>query len=212
MALDEFWRNLKLGASHLWPNVRAQPPLNENALTAIVRGAELWLVPQWVEGFDVNDFDFLTSAQREELRQGVADFRRVAELVPPRGPATIEQSREGLEALRRILDILRPDQYPDVDAFRAAKVLQNLQLPEDLRENVDRIIERFDLDGTGDTGIWIWVILKDDILWDQASIRDRDRISRSIEAALRRHHIAMRPYIHFRSFSEQRDVELGLVK
>lgn len=212
MALDEFFRNVNLAASQLWPNVRAEPPLDEDQYTTMLNRASRWLVPAVVDGFDPADFGFLPHSQRSELEESVADFRLIAGAIPDRSEPTDEQFRRGLEALRRILEILRPDRYPDVDAFRAAKVLENLQLPEDLREKVDRIIERFELDGTGDTGIWIWVILKDDILWDQTSIRDRDQIRRSIEAALRRNHIAMWPYIHFRSFSEQRDVELGLVR
>ena len=214
MALDEFWQNVKIAASQIWPTVRA-PQLDENQLAGILRKAALWLTPLSVEGFDLNDFGFLPSSERVKLKKSVADFLRVSKTVPDRVIPTDLQYREALESLRRILDILQPDKYPDADAFRTAKVLENLddlRLSDDVRGDVNRIIYQFDIDSTGDPATWVWVILNDEAARRTTLRQDKDRIARSIEAALRRQRIPLRPHIHFRTFSEQDDVDRGRLR
>jgi hypothetical protein len=204
MALDEFWRNVKIAASLLWPDVETDAPgLDSDQLARRLRNAGLWLTPATVEGFDPDDFKFLSPSERDELKKNVEGFRRVAETVPDDGPTTPEQVEEALPMLRRILEVLQPDRNPDVDYFRTAKILENLRLPYDVRDDVVRIIHEFDTDWTGDPGVWVWVILKDEVAERPTFFGDTERIGKAIEVALLRQGIRLSPHIHFRTASEQ---------
>jgi hypothetical protein len=198
-------------ASLIWPNVIA-PRLDEDQLAETLRRAALWLTPLSVEGFDPDDFAFLPPREREDLMRSVEDFRRVAATVPDRMAPNREQYREAQGSLNRILEILRPDRNPDVDAFRAVKVLENLSLPDDVRGDVDRIIHKFDIDSTGDPGVWVWVILRDEATRKATFRQVKEAIRRSIDSALRRYHIPLRAYILFRTTSEQNDLDRGRLR
>jgi hypothetical protein len=210
MALDDFWQNAKIAASLVEPRVNADSSgLDPAHLHRLMRNAVIWLTPATVAGFDPCDFTFLSPSEREELKTSVGDFRRVAETVPDDGPATKEQIQEALPKLRRILEILRPDLNPDVDAFRAAKVLENLRLPYDVRDDVARFIHEFDTDSTGDPGVWVWVILKDEAAEGPGFFEKAERIRQFVDLALLRQGVRLRPYIHFRTVSEQRELDRG---
>jgi hypothetical protein len=210
MALDEFWRNVKIAASLLWPDVLTDAPdIDSDRLARRLKSAALWLTPATVEGFDPKDYKFLSPSERDELKESVEGFRRVAEQVPDNGPAKKGQVEEALPKLRRILAILRPDRNPDVDAFRAAKVLENLQLPYDVRDDVIRFVPEFDTDWTGEPVVWVWVILKDEVAERPTFSEDTDRIKRAVEMALLRQGDRFRPHVRFRTASEQRELTRG---
>ena len=65
------------------------------------------------------------------------------------------RSERAESAFSRILEILRPDVNPDVDALRASKILENLRFPE-----VVKVIWEFDTDATGEPAIRVWVSLE----------------------------------------------------
>jgi hypothetical protein len=207
MALDEFWRNVKIAASLLWPDVLTDAPdIDSDRLARRLRSAAMWLTPATMEGFDPEDFKLLSPSEREDLKESVEGFRRIAEQVPDDGPARQEQVEEALPKLRRILGILRPDRNPDVDAFRTAKVLENLRLPDDVRDDVVRIFPEFDTDWTGEPMTLVWVILKDEVADRPTFFEETDRIQRAIEGALRRQGDRLHPRVRFRTVSEQMEL------
>jgi hypothetical protein len=96
----------------------------------------------------------------------------------------------------------KSSENPDVDAFRASKILENLRFPE-----VVKVIREFDTDVTGDPAIRVWVILKDEVAESSTYFEEAVRIRDQIDLALRRQGIQRWPYIHFRTASEQRGLE-----
>jgi hypothetical protein len=203
MALDTFWWTLKSAARSSFGRVRSDSPhVATSSLERRLRNAVPWLTPAAVEGFDPNDFSFLSLDEREELRSSVEEFRRVAATVPPSGPASDEQIRAAGAAFDRILEILRPDTNPDVDALRASKILENLRFPE-----VVKLIWEFDTDAAGDPAIRVWVVLKDEVAERPNYFEDAVRIRDQIDLALRRQGVRRWPYILFHTASEQRSLE-----
>jgi hypothetical protein len=208
MALERFWWNVKIGASNLWPEVQTDDPgLDRNRLARLLRSAVPWLTPATVEGYDLDDFTFLSPSQRDELRTSVEGFRKVAETVPASGHATKEQIQEALPKFRRILEILRPDRIPDVDGFRVVKMLESLQFPE-----VVKVIWEFDTDATGEPAIRVWVVMKDEVAKRPGFFEKEVRIRDQIDLALRRLGLRWWPYIGFLTASEQRDFEQGVAR
>jgi hypothetical protein len=203
MALDKFWWTVKAATASAFGRVRSDSPhVNAGALEKRLRNAVPWLTPAAVEGFDPDDFSFLSPAEREELKSCVERFQQVAGTVPGDGPATDEQIRVGGAAFHRILEILRPDENPDVDALRASKILENLRFPE-----VVKVIREFDTDATGEPAIRVWVVLRDEVAERPTYFEDAVRIRDQIDLALRRQGVQRWPYIHFHTASEQRGLE-----
>jgi hypothetical protein len=203
MALDQFWRSVKAAATSSFGRVRSDSRhVATSSIERRLKDVVPWLTPATVEGFDPGDFYFLSPDEREDLKSSVDEFRRVAETVPDNGPATDEQIRAGGTALSRILEILRPGENPDPDAFRASKILQNLRFPE-----VVKVIREFDTDATGEPVIRVWVVLKDEVAERPTYFEEAVRIRDQIDLALRRHGVRRWPYILFHSASEQRGLE-----
>jgi hypothetical protein len=208
MALEQFWRNVKIGASYVWPDVQTDVAgLDRKRLARLLKNAPFWLTPATVEGYDPGDFAFVPQTEQDELKTSVEGFRKVAETVPDDGPATKEQIQEALPRFRRILEVLQLDRIPDVDGFRAVKLLESLRFPE-----IVKVIWEFDTDVAGEPAIRVWAVMKDEVARrpglypKQVMIRDR------IDVALRRLGIRWRPYIGVRRASEQRDLERGVLR
>jgi hypothetical protein len=208
MAIQDFWLNVTAALPYFDPQLATEPSnLDPRQRRRRLRDASLWLTPATVEGFDAGDFGFMAQRERDELSASVEDFRRVAETVPDDGPPTEEQIREASPKFQRILENLEPRENPDIEAFRASKVLANLRLP-----NVQKLIHLFDTDSTGDPGIWVWVILKDEVAERPTFFEETDEIRGRIEIALRRTGLRRFPYIHFQTVSEQREIDHGARK
>ncbi len=172
-----------------------------------MRNAVPWLTPATVEGFDPDDFTFLPQSERDERKTSVERFRKVAETVPDSGPATKEPIKEALPRFRRILETLRPDRIPDVDGFRAVKMLESLQFPE-----VVNVIWEFDTDATGEPAIRVWVVMKDEVAKRPGFFEKEVKIRDQIDLALRRLGLRWWPYIGFITASAQRDFEQGVAR
>jgi hypothetical protein len=208
MAIDDFWLNVEIASRSDFGSVSSDSPLFDSGhFQRRLRTAVSWLTPASVEGFDARDFTFLSPSEREKLTACVEGFREVAEKVPADGPATQEQEHEARSKLSCILEILRPDENPDVEAFRAAKVLENMRLPHDVRDDVDRILREFDSDSTGDPSVWVWVILKDEAAKGPKSFERAEQIKQFDDDTLFRHRVRLRPYIRFLTVSEQDELD-----
>ena len=208
MAIQDFWLNVTAALPYFDSRFATESPeLDPRQRRRRLRNAALWLTPATVEGFDANDFGFMEQTERDALKASVEDFRRVAETVPDDGPPTEEQIREASPKFQRILEVLQPHENPDIEAFRASKVLAKLRFP-----NVQKLIHLFDTDSTGDPGIWVWVILNDEVAERPTFFEETEEIRGRIEVALRRTGLRRFPYIRFQTVSEQREIDQGARK
>ena len=67
MAFQDFWSNVRIGASLVAPQVADSPRFDRGFFEEKLRNATLWLTPRAVEGFSEADFWFLPEAERERL-------------------------------------------------------------------------------------------------------------------------------------------------
>src|SRR6266404_2193362 len=104
MAKQEFLKYFRVARS-LFAHQRvhgASPVIDTNATESFIDRADIWLTPKAVQGFDVSDFSELGRGRQNELQTAVRDFLIVAERVPPRQPATLEQVRQARSAFAKI--------------------------------------------------------------------------------------------------------------
>jgi hypothetical protein len=80
--------------------------MNGETYATVLRQADLWLTPKVVEQFDPADFQMWEESSRLALAERVAAFRKIAETVAPNKPATEEQYRAGLSALKQLVEQL----------------------------------------------------------------------------------------------------------
>ena len=80
--------------------------MNGETYAMVLRQADLWLTPKVVAQFDPTDFQMWDEGSRLALAERVAAFRRIAETVSPNKPATEEQYRAGLSALKQLVEQL----------------------------------------------------------------------------------------------------------
>jgi len=203
MSLQEFWISVKTGASFLAPTATVDSPkLDAGRIEAILRGADIWLTPKSVEGFDENDFTFLANDERVRLKQCVDEFLQVAQQVPPDQPATNMQVRAAMPPFQCVLEIMRPDKYGDVTALEIGKRLEQRlagQLPEWVKEM------RFETgkDANGDPAIWVWVEIADAASEKSVFSRNAKQVRELVESCHRKLSVPYWPYVRFRTTSEQ---------
>lgn len=109
MAYKEFINNLRYGSRMLPPpNVSTEGGGEVAArYKAILTGADLWLTPKVVEGYDPADFLHLSTTEQRELDEEVSAFRAIAEEIPPDKPATSHQSKEARKHLEKVIKLVR---------------------------------------------------------------------------------------------------------
>lgn len=203
MSLRDFWISVRTGAGLVSPKATVDSAtLDANQMERILRGADLWLTPKAVEGFDEGDFGFLTADERSRLAEHVTRFRTVASTVPGDAPARNEQVREALPDLRGILDIIRPDKYGDPDALVLGKKLEQ-QVHASLPAWVRDLRVETGLDASGDPAAWVWVEMEDAATTDEGFSRRIRQVKSLLENALRTISPDRWPYVRFRTVSEQ---------
>ncbi len=108
MSRDDFLASVSVACSALSPTVQADGrPNNADYLTTVMRRADLWLTTKSVEGFNARDWTHWARDAQERLRVAVERFKAIAEQVPAKGPATLEQSESARRLLREIAMLLR---------------------------------------------------------------------------------------------------------
>jgi hypothetical protein len=204
MAREEFLRNLLTAARVVSPAEQVNGiRLDPEYLASVLRDTTTWLTPTAVEGFDPADFPELSVEQKKQLEGDVETFRTIAEQVPPYVQADEQQVEAALPAFVSILTTLTP--Y--LDGFRIYHILKRHPFPEYVHDFAVRIGN----DSTGDPAVWIWVIIKDEV-GGKGFIKRVPEVEQRIETALRRARIKLWPYVHFRTESEQHDLESGLLE
>jgi hypothetical protein len=199
MAIDDFWRNLQTAASLYAPSATTDSAhVDAGAMEQMLRGAVRWLTPRSVDGFRIEDFEFLEEEQRSILGESVERFLAVARQVPGNKPATPEQAEEGRAAFEAILRVLQPDRFKDAESFRT-QVLLDRELEGKLPGWVTGISCETGLDLVGDPAIWIWVDVTDDATNRRKVAKEGQAIHETIETAYRRIGGRRWPFIRFRS-------------
>jgi hypothetical protein len=109
-----------------------------------------------------------------------------------------------LPPFRRIVEILRPDKYADLDALVIGKRVEQLlrgRLPDWVRELV---FETGNDAVLGEPAIWIWVEVDDDAAAEDVFSENTRSVRDVLQPAVRKLAIDRWPFIRFRTTSEQR--------
>lgn len=187
------------------PTVTADSPMvNAGDIERILRSAVLWLTPAAVQGFDERDFDFLPSHERDQLSRSVRDFTHVARQVDPRKPATDSQIQEALPHFLRIVEILGANKYADPDALVLGKRIEQ-QIAGRIPEAVLELRFETGEDSSGGEGLWVWVVLKDDVAKDNSELLNAvGEIRELLKDAARQ--LGLKPWLYVR-FRTPADLE-----
>jgi hypothetical protein len=165
----------------------------------IKRSAPIWLSPRVVAGFDPSEFDFFSEGQRKELAEAVQAFQTVADEVAGR-PPTHEEVKLAVGKLMKIIGIL-DDHLLDSEGKALMEAVYASKTPfPDFILGIDYTL---DIDATGDPGIWIWVIVPDDVDPDSPEFRTFSSwFDKAVRTALTHAKSQRIPYVHFRLLSE----------
>lgn len=79
-------------------------------------------------------------------------------------------------------------------------------LVRQFRGRVSRVVTRHIIDSTGDPAVWIWIVLEDESLLEDASRAELERIREQAQQTARSYGDEW-PYVTFRTSAEQREVE-----
>jgi hypothetical protein len=207
MALQDFWNSVRTGARMLAPEVVADSPRIDSAsIERTLQRATLWLTPRAVDGFDEADFDFLAPGERARVAQLVSDFRAVASTVRPRAAASEETVKQALPLFRDIILALEWDRYGDAEAYRLGKLIER-ELKPDWPEELAELRFGTGLDHTGDPGIWILGLVKDEAApTDEQFLNCTRELRPLIETTARTVASDRWPYVSFRSVGEQAEL------
>jgi hypothetical protein len=162
--------------------------------------AAIWLSPASVRGFDVSDFPELTEPVREELREHVEAFARIAGQVPPTEPVNEEQLEAARQSFLSILRIMEPYLPTGEETRMLRDAMKNVRFPA----GVLTWEFEFGRDSTGDPAVWIWIVVDDTAANEPGFDREANLLPRQIREALRKSGIERWPYVRFRTASEQK--------
>ena len=177
--------------------------MDRDRIESLLRKATFWLTPGTTKDYRAEDFDFLSTEEQRLLAEGVAEFDEVARSVPPKAPATDDQLNQGVTGFRKVLEVIRPDKYPDFEAFLIGKKIER-QAHDELPDWVRELVFVTGLDHYDNPSLSIWVegedfALKSEVLGENAEL---------VREILRRaaHEVCPDrwPLVSFRTVSEQR--------
>jgi hypothetical protein len=194
-----FLTNFKRAAHPISPAAHSNGiRLDPAYLEVLLRRSTSWLTPRAVKGFDSKDFSELNEDARSALKAAVEQFSSIAKRAPRDGPAPTELVDEALPVFLKILEVLEPI----LDEYAAYHMLKHTELSDFVTD----FAIRAGLDSTGDPGVWVWVIIKD----EAADLKFREQVAetrRQVDAAIHEADIGRWPYIRFRTESEQHELE-----
>ena len=103
MARRDFWISVRTASRlHAPQPIVDAPQLDAGEIERILRGANLWLTPDVVAGFDEKDFSFLPEAEQTRLAKLVTEFRQEASNVSPTTPMPNDALERALPLFRDI--------------------------------------------------------------------------------------------------------------
>lgn len=205
MAMNEFLRNIQTARNVVFPQLPAgitlATPADPLAFDGawLRRTAPVWLTPRTVTGFDVNEFESFEAKDRENLGKVVQGFLAIANAVAGRDP-TDEELSSGIAHLTTLVTVLDP-LFHDAEGKVLLRALyrSNASFP-DFVLGLDYSL---DTDWSGDPGIWIWVIVPDDVDPDSDEfIRFSQEFRKGVWKVVSEANSNRLPYVHFRLLSE----------
>jgi hypothetical protein len=205
MAMNEFLHNVQTARNVALFNQAVERGRNPLApvpsYTGLRRAAQVWLSPRIVAGYDAEDFRSLSQANQDALATGVSGYRTVAEAVAGREPTDDELLRAA-DALFVIVGALDSDLL-DTEGKVLLDAVCEAGGKEPFPDFVLGLDYTLDTDWSGDPGIWIWVIIPDELDPDSAEfLRFVTRFPKVVSPALIRAKSDRFPYIHYRLLSE----------
>jgi hypothetical protein len=162
MALTEFLHNLQT-ARNIVLSQLLPPDLQRLDYRRLKRAAPMWLSPRVIAGADPLEFTFLEDDQSESLNAVIKEFLKIADALVDREP-TLNEVKRGSDCILSMAKIIGE---PILDA-EGVSILMSLlttihSKKKVLPEFVLGIDYSLDSDWSGDPGIWLWLIVPDDI-------------------------------------------------
>jgi len=205
MAMNEFLRNIQTARNVVFPQLppgtTLAPPADPLAFDVawLRRTAPVWLSPQTVAGFDANEFESFKGQDRENLGKVVRDFLAIANAVAGRDP-TDEELRIGIAYLTILVTVLDP-LFRDAEGkallmalYRSSVFFPGFVLGLDYT---------LDTDWSGEPGVWISVIVPDDVDPDSDEfIRFSQEFRKDVWRAMEVAKSNRIPYVRYRMLSE----------
>jgi hypothetical protein len=210
MSVRRFYQNVRLARSLLGRSrVAVDDPRGRDAkeMGEGLDRSDMWLTPRVVAGFDPADFEFLDRASQDRLKGAVDSFLAIAREVPLDRPATEEQARDGRRYLEEVVQVLEIGAFPDLDHFKAAKVLENLQGLTRLPAEIEKVAWQFDISSRDRPMVWVWGLTADGNVSRSrlqplsAELRDR------VDDEFAKYDVSIEPLVSLRTLEEQKKIE-----
>ncbi len=202
MALTQFLQGVRNGGMLIAPRASAEHQSNAATIEDRLRRPDLWLTPKTVEGFDANDFTYLTNDQKSALAKNVAEFRQVATTVPSDGPATRQQVAAASEPFREIYETVQ--RYFSKDFLAVRSAITGLFASGAFPDFVATFDLQVENDSTGDPAVWVWLIV-DDAADENLAFHAIRPAQQTIADRLAELGIERFVYLSIRSVNEQRE-------
>lgn len=207
MSLEHFWHNLSNAKNELDRVENIKRDLQQKPAASAVIPTEFWPTPQAVEGFNLDDFWYLPEDQQEQLARLVKEFAAiVGPMVHDFDMWTGEGIERAEEKLRSVIEIMELGDHRDALEFRVSKIVE-LCRKRLQNGDVSDILFQIEEDSTGEEALWIWVILKDEATKGDRFFEITRQIRSDLTRMLRAYGVELWPFIHFRSRSEQDEVD-----
>ena len=179
------------------------PRLDSERIEEIMDGSDHWLMYASVKGYEPEDFDFLEASEKEQLAIGVEQFRDVSVKARNGGVVNEDERSRAKSGFRRILEVVRPDKYADIDAFVLGKKIEN-QVRDEMPDWVRELVFETGYDASGAQALWIWVEVEDDVARRVAFHDEFLLVREALVRAAGQICPDRWPYIRMRTVSEQR--------
>ena len=208
MAMNEFLRSVQTARNVALFNQALVPGRNPLSpmpnLAALRRVLTLVLSPRVVAGYEADEFGYWDPARRTELTAAVTRYRELAEAATTR-ELTDEELTRGMDQLFTIVKLLDTDLL-DEDGQALMRAVVEASGTEPFPDFVLGLDYTLDTDWSGDPGIWIWVIVPDELDPESEEFsRFSSRFRKDTWRAMAAVKSVRIPYVRFRVLSEITD-------
>jgi hypothetical protein len=204
MARDEFLANLRDAVNaFLSPHIQVDGiRLDDEHVAQALHENSAWLRPRYFEGLNPADFPEMSGFDREKLERSVRMVQGVAARALRNGSASSDDVEHAVSRFLAVLRILTPH----LEWFREYDALKHDTFPDYVRDHAIRVGE----DWTGDPGVWVWVVIRDEYSGWKFPEPVTDLVER-VHTVLRRAGIERFPYVSMRTETEQKELEASAV-
>ncbi|MFO0796927.1 MAG: hypothetical protein U0804_05580 [Gemmataceae bacterium] len=204
MAFHEFLAHVRAARSLMPPDVltaglAADPAHVRKALDS----ADVWLRPAFAEPFDPDIFPHPDLGVRQQLARDVEVLRSLAAQVGADGTATVDQRRDGLNALLRVIPAVRPFSF----GVMTEELANHLwRLDEKYPDYVLGFECEFGQDWAGDPAVRVTAVIPEDAPVESERFSAFDRaMTQAVRDWVRDHaRVEYWPYPSFRTPEDMR--------